>query len=382
MSEPAYRPDTEVELCEVIAEAARAGTRLMIQGGGSKSDFGRPTPEARILDMRGFAGVVDYDPPELVLTVRPGAALSEVQALVAAQGQMLAFEPFDHGPVFGRPSGAATIGGVVAAGVSGSQRLALGGARDHLLGLRGVSGRGEVFVSGAKVVKNVTGYDLPKLMAGSWGRLAAITELTLKVLPAPRVTATRILTGLDPQTATRAMAAALGSQADVAAAAHLPNPTPATAFRIQGFAASVAARCAALARTLAPFGVLQDRGPEGEAIWDALRTLAPLSGATAVWRINVPPSAGAAVVTALEAAGARWMLDWAGGLAWVAFDGEPEVVRDAAAQAGGHAQLWRAPEALRAQVAPFHPQPAGLASLEERVRRAFDPSGVFETGRF
>jgi glycolate oxidase FAD binding subunit len=305
-----------------------------------------------------------------------------VQALVAAQGQMLAFEPFDHGPVFGRPPGAATIGGVVAAGVSGSQRLALGGARDHLLGLRGVSGRGEAFVSGAKVVKNVTGYDLPKLMAGSWGRLAAITELTLKVLPAPRVSATRILTGLTPTAAIHAMAAALGSQAEVAAAAHLPGPAPTTAFRIQGFAASVAARCTGLARTLAAFGALHDPGAEGGAIWEAIQTLSPIAGPWPLWRINVPPSQGAEVVTQLEAAGARWMLDWAGGLAWVAFDGGPEVVRQAAAQAGGHAQLWRAPEPLRAQVAPFHPQPAGLAALEERVRRAFDPNGVFETGRF
>jgi glycolate oxidase FAD binding subunit len=382
MSEPAYRPGSEPELCEAVAEAAAAGARLAIQGGGSKSDLGRPIRDARVLDMRGFTGVVDYDPPELVLTVRPGTPLSEVQALVAAQGQMLAFEPFDHGPVFGRPPGAATIGGVVAAGVSGSQRLALGGARDHLLGLRGVSGRGEAFVSGAKVVKNVTGYDLPKLMAGSWGRLAAVTELTLKVLPAPRVTATRILTGLAPEAAIHAMAAALGSQAEVAAAAHLPGPAPTTAFRIQGFAASVAARCEALGRTLAAFGALHDPGVEGAAIWEALRTLDPLAGASPLWRINVPPSQGAEVVTQLEAAGARWMLDWAGGLAWVALDGEPEIVRKAAAQAGGHAQLWRAPEALRAQVAPFHPQPAGLASLEERVRRAFDPNGVFETGRF
>jgi len=377
MASDTLRPGNEAELCEAIA-GARAP--LDIRGGGSKHAIGRPS-DAQILDMRGFAGVVDYDPPELVLTVRPATPLSEVQALVAGENQMLAFEPFDHGAIFGVPSGAATIGGVVAAGIAGSQRIAFGGARDHLLGCHAVSGRGEVFVAGAKVVKNVTGYDLPKLIAGSWGRLAAITELTLKVLPAPRVTATRVLRGLDPDAAVAAMAAAMGSQAEVAAAAHRSGAAPLTAFRLQGFEASVAARCAGLARSLAPFGPLEDAGADGAMIWDDLRTLSALPAERPLWRASVPPSAGGVLVRTLERAGAACLLDWAGGLAWIAHEDET-IVRAAAAAAQGHAMLVRAPADLRARLATFHPQPAGLAALEERVRRAFDPRGVFETGRF
>ena len=376
------RPANEAELCEAIAQAASAGERLAIRGGASKAGVGRPTPDARTLDLRGFSGVIDYDPPELVLTLRPGTPLAEVRALVASENQMLAFEPFDHGPIFDQPEGAATIGGVVAAGVSGSQRLSMGAARDHLLGLRAVSGRAEAFVAGGKVVKNVTGYDLCKLVTGSWGRLVALTELTLKVLPAPRTTATRLLTGLDPARATAAMAQAMGSQADVACAAHLPGPEPVTAFRIQGFSASVAARCEALAHTLSAFGPLHDPGAEGEILWASLRTLSPLPIEAPLWRINVAPSRGAVVATTLERAGAAWLMDWAGGLVWAAFDGEAATVRAAAGQAGGHAQLIRGPEALRLGAPALHPLAPAAQALEARVRRAFDPAGVFETGRF
>ena len=299
---------------------------------------------------------------------------------------MLAFEPFDHGPIFGRATGAATIGGVVAAGVAGSQRLTQGGARDHLLGFRAVSGRGEAFVGGAKVVKNVTGYDLPKLMAGSWGRLAALTELTLKVLPRPREAATRIVRGLGPERAVAAMAAAMGSQAEIAAAAHLPglsgNSGAVTAFRIQGFGPSVAARCAMLGERLDPIGRVEPAGAgEADAIWSDLRTLAPLGADLPLWRINVPPSGACAVVAAIRPLGARWLLDWAGGLVWAGFDGDPQMIRDVAECAGGHATLVRAPESHR-HVPALHPLPPGVAALEARIRRAFDPQHVFETGRF
>jgi len=376
-------PTREDELADAIAEAARAGERLAIVGGGSKADFGRAAL-ARSLPMAGFAGVIDYDPAELVLTLRPGTPLAEVEALVAGERQMLAFEPFDHGPIYGRTAGAATIGGVVAGGVAGSRRLSAGGARDHMLGLRAVSGRGEVFVAGGRVVKNVTGYDLPKLAAGSWGRLFAITELTLKVLPRPETRATWAVTGLDARGAVRAMAAAMGSQAEVAAAAHRPaagGRETLTAIRLEGFAPSVAARGRLAQTLLAPFGAVHALGEaEAEAFWRDLHTLAPLGGERPLWRVNVAPSAGAGIVEAL--AGADWLMDWAGGLVWLAFNGDPSLVRDVAARAGGHATLVRGPEALRVATPVFHPPSPGLAALEERVRRAFDPAGVFETGRF
>lgn len=377
-------PTRESDIADAVADAQRGGERLMITGGGTKSGVGRAV-EARALSLSGLAGIVDYDPPELVLTVLPGTPLAEIEALVAAERQMLAFEPFDHAAML-RGNGAATIGGVVAAGAAGSRRVSAGAARDHMLGFRAVNGRGEAFVAGAKVVKNVTGYDLPKLAAGSWGRLFALTELTLKVMPRPETSGTWFLAGLDPADAVAAMAAAMGSQSDVACAAHRPASagTPAlTAIRLEGFEPSVNARGAMLESLLARFGAAH-RAPEAEAAtyWADLRTLAPLGQTRDLWRINVAPSRGPAVVAALSDCGADWLMDWAGGLIWAAVTGRSAEVRAAAAAAEGHASLLRADAAIRAEISAFHPPAPGFARLEERVRRAFDPAGVFETGRF
>jgi len=361
------RPANIEELCEIVA----AGGKLRLRGGGSKDAIGAPTPEATIVDMRGFAGVVDYDPPELVLTVGAGTPLTEVQALVAAEGQMLAFDPFDHGALLGGNAGEATIGGVIAAGVSGPGRLSGGAARDHLLGFTAVSGRGERFVAGAKVVKNVTGYDLSKLVTGSWGRLAALTEVTLKVLPAPRERRTLVVRGLDPVAAVARMGEAMGSAAEVSAAAHLPDWQGAalTALRLDGFPPSIAARAA----MLPDFTAI----PDGDALWEAVRFASPLPAGRPLWRVIVAPSRAPDVVAALP--GADWLFDWAGGLIWLASETDPRAVAEAA---GGHATLVRASEAMRVEVPALHPQPAALAALEARMRRAFDPDGLFETGRF
>lgn len=380
-----HTPKTPDELAAIITYAATRRAHCEIRGGGSKARMGAPRG-AEVIDMRGFAGVVDYDPPELVLTVRAGTPLAEVQQLVESEGQMLAFEPFDHGPLLGTGAGHATIGGVVAAGVAGPQRLTKGGARDHLLGFTAVSGRGERFVAGAKVVKNVTGYDLPKLMAGSWGRLAAMTELTLKVLPRPRVTNSMAIEGLGPAAAVRAMAAAMGSHAEIGAAAHLPanGDRPAlTLFRLQGFAPSVAARCAILPdllRNHGRTGLLPDA--DATACWESVRSVVPLADAPTLWRVNLPPSGAPAIIDRLAPSGGRWLLDWAGGLIWLAHEGDAAEIRRAAAAAGGHAMLVRAPEATRATTPMQHPRQPGVAALEERVRRSFDPACVFETGRF
>ena len=386
-----HRPSTVAELAQLIGAAAAEGSRLIIRGGGSKSQIGAPTPAAAILDMGGFAGVIDYDPAELVLTVAAATPLVQIETLVANENQMLSFEPFDFGPVFGVAAGASTIGGVVAAGMAGSRRLSGGSVRDHLLGLEAVSGRGERFVAGAKVVKNVTGYDLPKLLCGSWGRLAALTQLTLKVLPRGREQRTLVLRGLNTAQAVAAMAAAMGSQADVAAAAYVPDnisgSASVTALRVEGFGPSVAARLRMLEALLTPTAT-PDTLPEHLArnFWSDLRTLVPLGDVATLWRINLPTSRCVAftdqITEQFGTRDARWMLDWAGGLIWLASDAEAHLLRAAAAAAGGHAMLIRASEALRAQVPTLHPLPPGVALLEERVRRAFDPRGVFETGRF
>ncbi|MBX9663418.1 FAD-binding protein [Novosphingobium sp.] len=361
-------PRDTADLAGIIADAAASGRKLELRGHGTKADFGAPR-EAEVVSLAGLTGVVDYDPAELVLTVRAGTPLAEVQSLVAGEGQMLAFEPWgDAG---------ATIGGTVAAGVAGSRRVTAGSARDHLLGLTAVSGRGEVFVAGAKVVKNVTGYDLPKLMAGSWGRLGAMTELTLKVLPAPREVVTLAARGLDPAAAHAAMACALGSNAEVSAAAALADGT--VLLRVAGFAPSVAARCAALPGLLAGHCALE-RVEDAAPLWQRAMTGAGLKGAVR-WDVHLPPRAAPALIAALPA-GADWAMDWGGGRVWICTDAEDDTVRALAAGLGGEARLIAAPAAMRAQVPAFHPRARGVLALEARVRRAFDPKGVFATGRF
>ena len=380
------RPRDQTDVVEAIAEAAREGWRLEIRGGGSKADVGAPRTDVGLLDMTGLDGVVDYDPAELVLTARAGTPLAAIEALIATEGQMLGFEPFDHGPIFGRPAGAATLGGVVASGVAGSRRLSRGGARDHLLGFKGVSGRGEAFVAGAKVIKNVTGYDLPKLLTGSWGRLAALTEITLKMSPRGRAETTLFIDGLSPKEAHRIMTRAMGSHAEVSAAAHAPGGLGGgagrTALRLEGFGPSVAARCQMVQTLVSDDRLFAASEQDASGFWSNLRTLAPLADGRPLWRVNVPPGGGCAIVAATEPHGARWLFDWAGGLVWLTSDGEPQTVRAAAAAAGGHATLVRGPDSLRAATPPFHPPAPGVAALEARVRRAFDPAGLFETGRF
>jgi glycolate oxidase FAD binding subunit len=356
------------DLAQIVADAAAQGRKLELRGGGTKADFGAPR-EAEVVSLSRMTGVVDYDPAELVLTVRTGTLLSDVQALVASEGQMLAFEPW------GDPG--ATIGGTVAAGVAGSRRVTAGSARDHLLGLTAISGRGEVFVAGAKVVKNVTGYDLPKLMAGSWGRIGAMAELTLKVLPAPREVVTLAARGLGPAAAHAAMACALGSNADVSAAAALSDGT--VLLRVAGFTPSVAARRAALPGLLAGHCGLE-RLDDAAPLWLRAMTGAGLKGAVR-WDVHLPPRAAPALIAALPE-GADWAMDWGGGRVWIATDAEDEGVRHLAAHLGGEARLVAAPASMRTRVPAFQGRAKGVAALEARVRRAFDPKGVFVTGRF
>lgn len=382
-------PTSVSDICDAVRTAAAAGFPLEIAGGSSKAAMGRPDRGTTLLSTQHFSQVIDYDPPELVLTVGAGAKLADIEALVAAQGQMLAFEPFDHGPLYGQPVGAATIGGIVGAAVAGSRRLSAGSVRDHILSVKGVSGRGEVFNAGARVVKNVTGYDLPKLLTGSWGRLAVLTEVTLKVLPRPHARATLAIAGLPDAAAIAAMARALRAPCEVAAAAHLPGNVhdgqPLTLIRLEGFSPSVAARVAALKTLLADVGevdVLDDAA--AGILWDDIRWARPLGGHDPLWRIHVPPSAGARVVAGLAALPVRVIYDWAGGLVWLATAATNAAgqIRAAATAAGGHAMLVRGGEDLRRSVPLLHPEAPAVAALEQRVKAAFDPLGVLDPHRF
>jgi glycolate oxidase FAD binding subunit len=378
------RPTTVEALCAIIQDAAAAGGRLEIRGGGSKAAIGAPGDADR-LDMTAFSGVIDYVPADLVLVAGAGTPLAQVEALVAEHGQMLAFEPFDPAPLLGAKRGRATIGGVIASGLSGSRRLSAGGARDHLLGFEAVSGRGEAMSGGARVVKNVTGYDLPKLLAGSWGRLAALTSVTLKTLPRPRATATLAIEGLGPEQAQSAMDTAMASHAEIAAAAHLParGEEPArTLFRLAGFEPSVEARCILVPALLKAHGrIVRLETVQADALWTEVRDVAPLANDRPLWRILLPPSHGGGVALGLNERGADWLIDWAGGLVWACHN-DAEMVRTMARAVGGHATLIRGSEPMRARTPFLDPPAPGVARLSERVRRAFDPAGVFETGRF
>ncbi len=338
------------------------------------------------------------------MSAGPGTPLAEIDAALSAANQQLAFEPPDLGPLLGGEAGQATIGGVFACNLAGPRRIKAGAARDHLLGLHAVSGRGESFKTGGRVVKNVTGYDVCKLMTGSFGTLGAFTDLTFKVLPAPEAEATLVLSGLADEVAIAALTAALQSPYDVSGAAHLP-PAPAsetvlsadggavTAVRLEGFAASVAARSESLSAALARFGPIRGiDGEESQALWRQIRDVTPFADDTSadrdIWKLSVPPAAGPGVAAEIgRATAADCYFDWGGGLIWLAIPASDDsartgdAVRSAIADCGGHATLIRASEATRAAIDVFQPQPAPLAALTARVKDSFDPNRILNPGR-
>jgi len=336
-----------------------------------------------------------------LLSARAGTPLAEIEALLAENGQQFAFEPMDYGPLLGQVPGRGTIGGVLAANLSGPRRLKAGAARDHILGIHAVSGRGEAFKSGGRVVKNVTGYDLSKGLAGSWGTLAVVTDVTFKVLPAAETETTLAVRGLFDEQAVAAMALAMGSSAEVSSAAHLPYPAvvrvagrrfgsdAATLLRVEGFAPSVAARLAMLKALLKNAGPLEEiAGEASKALWRDVRDCAPFAGndERPVWRVSMAPSDGHAMIMALrQQTAVDAFYDWQGGLAWLRMEsGDPEagllrgLVRK---HGGGHATLVRATPADRAALPVFQPQPPALAALSARLKEQFDPKQILNPGR-
>lgn len=389
---------------DAVQWALSGSKSLDLVGRGSKRALGRPAQSDATLDLSALVGVTLYEPEELVLSAKAGTPLAEIEEVCAAHGQELAFEPIDYGPLLGASPADGTLGGALAGNLAGPRRIKSGAARDHFLGVTAVSGRGETFKSGGRVVKNVTGYDLCKLLAGSWGTLAAMTDVTIKTLPRAETEASVLVLGLDAAAAARAMAAAVGSSFDVSGAAHLPAEVAVrasddlpvgrsvTALRLEGVAPSVAHRRRALEELLARFGATAELAEtQSRALWRAVRDVLPFAangpaGARVLWRISTAPLRGpeAGAVIA-QAADAEFVYDWAGGLLWAALaageDGGAAVVRRAAAACGGHATLVRAPAAVRAAVPPFEPQEGALAALTKRVKESFDPNGVLNPGR-
>ncbi|GAA4531073.1 FAD-binding protein [Chelativorans composti] len=395
-----FTPPTPEQVLETVRWAVAEETPLEVLGHGSKRGIGHRVEAAHVLDLSRLTGVTLYEPEELVLSARAGTPLAEIQALLAAHNQELAFEPMDYGPLLGGEPCRGTIGGVLAANLSGPRRLKAGAARDHILGIHAVSGRGEAFKSGGRVVKNVTGYDLAKGLAGSWGTLAVVTDVTFKVLPAAETEKTLLLNGLDDHTAAEAMAAAMGSSAEVSGAAHLPEGVIAkflgralvggakTALRVEGFAPSVEYRIDLLARLLRSYGPAEVLETEqSRQLWREVRDCHPFADGTPapVWRVSVAPTTGPRLLdTFRRAAGINAYYDWQGGLIWMRMEADPEaeLLRKLIVHfGGGHATLIRAPVAVREAVDVFQPQPPQLAALSARLKEQFDPKNIMNPGR-
>ncbi|MCR9218889.1 MAG: FAD-binding protein [Alphaproteobacteria bacterium] len=399
------KPETPDQLRDAVAWANSDLKPLELVGRGSKRGIGRPVQTAHRLDLSAFSGIALYEPEELVLSAGAATPMAEIEAALEEAGQELSFEPPDYSRVLRMARGAGTLGGVLAGNLAGPRRIKQGAARDHFLGFEGVTGRGDAFKSGGRVVKNVTGYDLCKLMAGSWGTLAALHKVTVKALPRGQKTRTVLVYGPDAAAGVAALSDGLNSPCEVSGAAWLPasiagrsevdlvaKPGEAVAaIRVEGFGPSVEYRCQALRSLLAPYGATEElHSQRSRAFWTAVRDVLPFADGAderVIWKISLPPTDAPAFLHAVaEIKGAEAYCDWGGGLVWLALDapktGAEGVVRDALKRAeSGWAQLFRAPESLRAAVPVFQPQGAGLDALARRVKESFDPNRVLNPGR-
>lgn len=383
-------PASEAEAAQLVLEARAKGQKLDIAGGGSRAGLGRPPRGDARLSTAGMSGIVFYEPAEMVICAETGTALAEVEALIAQRGQMLPFEPMDHRRLYGG-AGEPTIGGLVAGNISGPRRISAGAARDALIGLRLVNGRGEIVKSGGRVMKNVTGLDLVKLNCGAHGTLGLVTQATFKLLPKPECEASLVIRRLEDKRAIEALSIALGSPFGISGAAHIGagmgREFPRTFVRVEGFRSSVDYRIAALLALLAPFGAkhaLEDS--ESERLWRDIGDAAFLATPTdlAIWRVSVAPSKGADFIEKVGAHARAHFYDWGGGLVWLSSEASPgaaAVIRAALAPLGGHATLIRAPDELRANIDVFEPLSAPLMRIVKGVKAAFDPDGVFNSGR-
>jgi glycolate oxidase FAD binding subunit len=358
----ALRPGKESELVELLGAP---GPAFELIAGGTKRGIGQPI-EAALLDLSALSGIVDYQPGELVLTVRPATPLAEIEALLATQQQRLAFEPPCN----------QTLGGVLMANSSGSRRVTAGSARDHFIGLRAVNGRGEAFVGGGRVVKNVTGFDLPKALAGSWGTLAVLTEVTVRLTPAAEFERTLLFASVSAAAAVALCSQALGSMFDVSAAAFVPGRG--TALRLEGLATSVESRVAALLAALGEVPVAGLDGAHSADFWRQVGAATALARFPVLWRVSVPPREAARILDEIEPE--DFLLDWGGGLIWIGAR-QVDGPRIRGALRDGHATLIRAPLAERRISSVFEPQPPAIAAIAARFKAAFDPDHRLNPGR-
>jgi glycolate oxidase FAD binding subunit len=371
------KPATVEELAELVRSAA---TPFEIIGIGTKRSLGRPI-SATPLDLSKFNSILAYEPEELILEAGAGAKLSDIQKLLAKHNQILSFEPPDYAQILGaKHSG--SLGGVLACNLSGPRRLKAGAARDHVLGLSGVSGRGEIFHAGARVVKNVTGYDLPRLMAGSYGTLSCFTSIIFKVQPKPEAENTVHVACKTPAEAVQLMMFSLQSSCEISSAAFVPEQG--CFLRLEGIGPSIEYRREKLLQLIKfPTDILGQKPSEN--LWASLCNVEPFARLPHhhIWKISVPPSTAPNLISDLERQFAfEYYFDWAGGLIWLAHAPElniAAIIRAAIFE--GHATLFRADEKTRSETEVFHPQPQALHDLSARVKHSFDPKGLFNPGR-
>lgn len=396
------RPAAEWELANIVAEARDKRLPVEIVGAGSKRAIGRPVNAALGLTTSGLKGITLYEPTEMVMSARAGTPLYQIEEELGKRGQMLAFEPIDYGPAIGAEPRQGTIGAVFAANLSGARRFVAGAARDHLLGIRAVNGRAEIFKSGGRVMKNVTGVDLVRGVAGSWGTLAVLTEVTFKVLPTSEDTITLLFFGQLDDVAIELLTAAVGTPYEVTGAVHLQQGIAerlryeairdqgksVTAIRLENFTRALNYRKQKVREVLQAYGRCHELNREGSlAFWGELRELSVMPAAdTLLWRISCRPTVGPKLVKAIT----RYMpvqafYDWAGGLIWIEVPASADAgaadIRRVVAIHGGHATLIRAEPAVRAGVEVFQPLAPGVERLTRGLKALFDPVGILNPGR-
>ena len=398
-----FNPSNSADVKETVEWALSSATPMAIVGNNSKKFLGQPTNLDVTLDLSNLKGIITYEPSELVLTARPGTTLKEVGDILEERGQELAFEPPDYGAFFGQDSDRATLGGTIACNLSGPRRIRAGGARDHFLGMQAVNGRAEIFKAGGKVVKNVTGYDLCKLIAGSYGTLALLTETTLKVLPKSEKVRTVLVSGLTDQSALSIFEKLTAGPAEPTALAHLPtniakrsnvdliseSSMSISAIRMEGPAPSVLQRTKTLLQYLQPFGHTEElHGHKSATFWKEIADLHPFveNLNSTIWRIIVPPSRSSSITQTLsERFDISWFYDWAGGLIWIESEFEADAlhgaIRAGVAEAGGQALVIRKGNGLSVSTEVFQPLPRPIFQLNYRVKQAFDPKSIFNPGR-
>ncbi|MBR9778809.1 glycolate oxidase subunit GlcE [Thalassospira xiamenensis] len=396
-------PTTPEQLREAISWALGSKNPLEIIGSGSKKTYGHAVAADHVLDLSKLTGVMFYEPEELVVSVRAGTSLAEIHALLRDKNQQFHFEPGNFPGLLadGVTDHAGTIGGLIASNLSGPRRIKVGAARDHLLGFEAISGRAEDFKSGGRVMKNVTGFDLSKLMAGSFGTLGVMHTITMKVMPRDEKTRTVLIACDDMQIAGSAMTRALGSENEVSAAAWIAREQVVklgldivtgigagiVALRVEGPAPSVAWRCEALRKLLADIGASEElHSANSNAFWQAVADVVPFAGGIGLlWRVSGPPASGGAIAAKLaDETGGKIMMDWAGAQIWLQLaggDAMADKVRDIAVSYDARAVLVRAPEDIRNQVPVFHAEDAALARINARIRENFDPEGILNPGR-